>query len=471
MPNDHANIVARIKEDICAATLLNHQVSFFHGGTNSTRTHAKKVETVDISDLDQVIEINAQEKYALVEPNVSMDILLKATLKNGLLPFVVPEFPGITCGGAVSGASLESSSWKHGQFNDSCDEYEVITGAGEVIKVSAIGERSDLFYALSGAYGTLGLITQIKIRLRYAKPFVQVTYMPVPTTVVVKELKTRLETPNFDYIEAITFDKDHSCIITGTLAGGNDFLPIQTFTKATDPWFYMHAKTKMRAGQNHIELVPITDYIFRYNRGAFWMGSYFFSLLNLPNTKLIRKVLNPFMNTRKLYDALKAFNLGQYYFLQDFYCPLENTEELINFSNDQLGIYPLWLCPIRPTRTDQRLSPHYIQNSEMLIDVGIWGRTKKCDKPIECNKMFETELSKVSGRKMLYAHAYYNEGEFWKVYNHDWYNNVREKYSASIVFPNVWEKVQVPLRPYRVTIGKGIVKMLSDWVKGKNLNN
>ena len=51
---------------------------------------------------------------ALVEPNVPMDTLVRETLRYGLLPPVVPEFPGITAGGGFAGTAAESGSFKYG---------------------------------------------------------------------------------------------------------------------------------------------------------------------------------------------------------------------------------------------------------------------------------------------------------------------------------------------------------------------
>lgn len=41
-----------------------------------------------------------------------MDALVEATVKHGLVPPVVPEFPGITVGGAYNGTGGESSSFR-----------------------------------------------------------------------------------------------------------------------------------------------------------------------------------------------------------------------------------------------------------------------------------------------------------------------------------------------------------------------
>jgi len=52
----------------------------FHGSTNSTRVLIfKENEMIDISDLNQVVSVNAEKRTAIIESNVSMDQLVKAT--------------------------------------------------------------------------------------------------------------------------------------------------------------------------------------------------------------------------------------------------------------------------------------------------------------------------------------------------------------------------------------------------------
>ena len=60
---------------------------------------------IDVSHLSQVLSVSRANKTAVVEPNVPMDAFVDATLKKGLLPPVVTEFPGITVGGAIQGGA------------------------------------------------------------------------------------------------------------------------------------------------------------------------------------------------------------------------------------------------------------------------------------------------------------------------------------------------------------------------------
>jgi len=157
----------------------NKKLRCYHGSTNSTRIqNSKDYVFIDISILNSVIEVNAKEKFVIVEPNVPMDKLVAETLRYGLIPPVIMEFPGITVGGGINGASLESSSFKYGQLSDNCIEYEIILGDGKIITLSA-KHNSNLFYGISGSYGSLGLLSLIKVNLIPSSPFVKNTFYPL----------------------------------------------------------------------------------------------------------------------------------------------------------------------------------------------------------------------------------------------------------------------------------------------------
>lgn len=461
------NITSQIKDYIHSHR--HKKLRFYHGGTNSTREQSMsdKYYFIDISHLNDVIEVNTEEKYALVEPNVPMEKLVKTTLAYNLLPPVVMEFPGITVGGAVNGATLEASSYKYGQLNDNCQEYEIILGDGEIIHASQ-KEHNDLFYGISGSYGSLGLLTLIKVKLIPAKPYVRTVFSSCADyTQTIDQLENEVKKGNADFVDAVVFDKDHGVVITGYFHTAKDE-GVETFTKASDKWFYERAEKLAKSGSTYEELIPIFDFLFRYNRGAFWMGEYAFPLLHLPDTSLVKRLLNPFMNAKKLYDGLHALNISQNYFIQDFYCPVDRVIDFLKESEKKLSIFPVWLCPIKPAKTAQKLSPNFV-DTDMLVDIGIWGQSKKyLADPIGINKEFEDYARGIGARKMLYAHAYYSEDEFWSIYDKAWYQKLRTTYHAEKIFPDVWEKTHVGNRRYEVHFWKGIFQILIENIRGKH---
>ena len=64
-------------------------------------------EKIDLSNLDEIIEINKDELTCTAESGVTFVDLVNETIKHNLVPYTVPELKTITIGGAVAGASLE----------------------------------------------------------------------------------------------------------------------------------------------------------------------------------------------------------------------------------------------------------------------------------------------------------------------------------------------------------------------------
>lgn len=132
--DSHKQAVGEIAVSVQKFFARNEPYRVFHGSTNCTRPRPGPGDaTVDISALSNVLMVDAQARKALVEPNVPMDQLVAATLRHGLVPPVVMEFPGITVGGGYAGIGGESSSFKYGFFDRNVSSVEVVLADGEVV--------------------------------------------------------------------------------------------------------------------------------------------------------------------------------------------------------------------------------------------------------------------------------------------------------------------------------------------------
>lgn len=144
----HRALVAEVAAKVRHFHDIQQPFRIYHGTTSSTRSTAfERTKIVDTSMLNHVLKVDSNSRIALVEPNVPMDRLVEATLKYGLLPPVVMEFPGITVGGGFAGQSGESSSFKHGLFDETVKSIEIVLACGDVVHASS-EERPDL---LTGA--------------------------------------------------------------------------------------------------------------------------------------------------------------------------------------------------------------------------------------------------------------------------------------------------------------------------------
>ena len=443
----HNVAVAALAERVAGFHREKRGFRIYHGSTNSTRNiQWSRDEVVDTSGLKHVIHIDEKGMTARVEPNVSMDALVDETLKYGLVPQVVMEFPGITVGGGFSGSSGESSSFKYGLFENTIARIEVILANGEIV-IASTNENADLFHGAASAFGTLGIVTLLDVRLIRATANIEISYHPVYS---IKEAVERVEKlahdPANDYVDGILYKKDFGVIMAGRFNDSSNG-PVVQFTRRHDPWFYIHVERLFRKGRAPpAESIPIRDYLFRYDRGVFWTMKYAFRYFLTPFNRITRWVLDPFMRASVAFRAFHAAGFAKENIAQDCGIPVSTVKTFIDYIDAETHLYPLWLCPLTlPTRSQKSLNPSYCE--ELVINVGVWGPgPRNHDKFVLMNRRIEQKVLELKGLKCLYARAYYTEDEFWKTYDRKWYDALREKYGAKSL-PSVYDKIKVDLHP------------------------
>jgi Delta24-sterol reductase len=447
----HNKAVAKIAATVRKFYALKEPFRIHHGSTNSTRPTLRS-NVVDTSSLSHVLRIDTKKCTALVEPNVPMDRLVRTTLEYGLVPPVVMEFPGITVGGGYAGTSGESSSFKHGFFNRTINYVEMVLANGDIVTASD-KEKPDLFHGAAGAVGSLGVATLVELQLLQAKEYVETTYHPV-SSISEAISKVRVQTTNsdLDYVDGILYSKTSGAIVTGRLT--NTLPPNtapQTFTNPKDPWFYLHVQDAIKrspSSQPIKEYIPLSSYLFRYDRGGFWVGRSAFSYFLFPFNRLTRWFLNDFLHTRMLYKALHASGESVSYVVQDLALPYATAQQFIEYTDRAFGIYPLWLCPLRQSPLPT-MHPHHAsyepdeKTLKPMLNIGLWGFGPR-DRAtfINLNRDLERKLRDFGGMKWLYAHTYYTESEFWSMFDKDWYDALRKKYNAASL-PSVYDKAKV----------------------------
>ncbi|CBX94639.1 hypothetical protein IAQ61_009325 [Plenodomus lingam] len=448
----HKATVAKLAAQVARFSASKIPFRIYHGSTLSTRQSSRRPnQIIDVSSLNHVLQFDKPAKTVLVEPNVSMDELVKATLAQGFLPKVVMELPNITVGGGFAGTSGESSSFKYGLFDRTITGIELILGNGDVVWASAEQHR-DLFFTAAGSCGSLGVITLLEMELIDAKTYVELQYVPVGSTPEAVEKLRHYETqPDVDYMDGILYSPTKGVIIVGHLTDTPVHGKIQRFDRAIDPWHYMHAEKildRIQDGKSiYKESVPVQTYLFRYDRGVFWSGLRAFKYFITPFNRITRFLLDPFMYSRTMVHALHRSGLSTRTIIQDFAVPYDAADEFVKWTDERTGIWPLWLCPVKSAPQGERsFSQGNNIKEDILLDVGIWDLgPNNAHEFIKLNRDFEAKVTQLGGMKCLYAHAYYTEQEFWEIYDEKKYLELRRKYQAERL-PGVYDKVKVDLQ-------------------------
>ncbi|PNS19894.1 hypothetical protein CAC42_7861 [Sphaceloma murrayae] len=460
----HAAAVSSLAAQVAAFHAQKVPFRCYHGSTTSTRKVRYQPSTsLDLSPLSHILSIDQAGRTALVEPSVSMSALVTAALPYNLVPAVVPEFTTITVGGCFAGSGGESSSFRHGVFDDTVESIEMILGDGSVTRASKV-ENPDLLRGAAGSYGSLGVLTLLEVRLVPSRAFVEVCYLPVRGPwEAVREVE-RVTDEAWDFCDAVLYGEGRGVVMAGRWAdqsGGQ----VTTFTRKGDEWFYMHAEKVLEGSMKeddgatgrqdststagdlekgvaraHTELIPTYDYLFRWDRSCFWMGAHALDYFYVHNTKFARWLGDSLLRPGKMMHAMQTSSMANQYVIQDISVPYAYVSSFVDHIQKEVGIYPLWLCPLL-LKNQWPLKPRDPTIPERIMNIGMWGQgSKKLEKFVQQNRDLEKKTRELHGLKCLYAQSYYTEDEFWKVYDKEAYDALRVRYRAETL-PSVYDKV------------------------------
>uniref|UniRef100_A0AAU2AJI0 FAD-binding protein n=1 Tax=Streptomyces sp. NBC_00093 TaxID=2975649 RepID=A0AAU2AJI0_9ACTN len=130
---------------------------------------------VALDRMDRIVEIDPLERLAVVQPGVVNDDLRAAAAEHGLwYPPDPASSPWSTIGGNVATNAGGLCCVKYGVTRDYVLALEMVTGTGELVR---LGRRTakgvagyDLVGLVVGSEGTLGVVTEVTVRLRPLPP-------------------------------------------------------------------------------------------------------------------------------------------------------------------------------------------------------------------------------------------------------------------------------------------------------------
>ncbi|MFP4036343.1 MAG: FAD-binding and (Fe-S)-binding domain-containing protein [Desulfobacteraceae bacterium] len=171
-----AIVFARTTEQVSAIMKLAHRskVPVTARGTGSSVTGAvlpvRGGIVLDLHNMNNILEINKKDFYARVEPGVVCMPLNGILAKDGLM---FPPNPGseamATIGGMVSTNASGHRAVKYGTTRDYIKGLKVVLADGTVIETGTTAPKTSLGYDLThlftAAEGTLGIITEVIIKL------------------------------------------------------------------------------------------------------------------------------------------------------------------------------------------------------------------------------------------------------------------------------------------------------------------
>jgi FAD/FMN-containing dehydrogenase len=367
---------------------------------------------IDVADFDELLEIDVERRTATAESGVTFEKLVTATLKHGLVPIVVPELKTITVGGAVAGCSIESTSFVNGGFHDTCLEYEVITTGGEVLTCRPDNEHALVFQMEHGAFGTLGFLSKLTFRLMPAKRYVRVSYERYRNlSDFLAAIGRRFQARDVDFMDGIIHSPELYVLSVGRFVDDAPYTHRYDWTRI----YYQSTKTR---DEDYLETA---QYLFRYDRGV----------TNVRPKSLLGRVLfgKLLSSTQWLWLASKLpflLRSKRPTVTLDMFIPFSKTREFMAWYQDKLGHFPIWCVPYRRARDYEWLADSFwsaLGNEQLFLDLAVYGMRQHG--AVNLHRLIEQKLPELNGIKTLISHNYYEEAEFWSIWNRRNYDSAK----------------------------------------------
>jgi FAD/FMN-containing dehydrogenase len=400
---------------------------------------------LDVGAFTHVLEVDPASGRVDVEGMATYEALADATLAQGVMPAVVPQLRSITIGGAAAGVGIEATSFRHGLVHDTLLEAEILLADGTVVVCRPDNEHRDLFFGFPNSYGTLGYALRVLARTAPVRPFVAVRRERHGSAAgFFRALGAACDADPAaaaDFVDGVVFGRDELVLCTGRFVDSAPYTSDYTFERV----FYRSVRERDE------DYLATRDFLWRWDTDWFWCSKNVGAQNPLVRRLLGRRRLNSVFyskvmrwNSRvglaRVLDRIAGRQRESV--IQDVDIPLDRAAAFLDFFLREIGILPVWICPIRSPERQRHWPLYPVDPAATYVNFGFWDvvSTRARHEPGHFNRLVERRVAELGGIKSLYSDSFFSREEFDRLYGGETYAALKRRYDPQGRLPGLYEK-------------------------------
>jgi FAD/FMN-containing dehydrogenase len=305
----------------------------------------------------------------------------------------------------------------------------VLLPTGEVVTCTPENAHRDLFFGFPNSYGTLGYALRLRLRTLPVRRFVRVEHTRLADPRAFFDVLAERCAGSADFVDGVVFDAGTLVVNTGTFVDSAPWQSDYTFEKIYDRSLL----------EKEVDYLTAHDYLWRWDTDWFWCSK------NLgAQNPIVRRLLGRNRLNSRTYTRVMRFN-SKWGFtralsrlrgrhpesvIQDVDIPLAHAPAFLEFFLREIGVLPIWTCPIGPLQHGNRFALYPLQHAGLYINFGFWDvvESKTAHPPGHFNRLIEQKVLELGGIKSLYSDSYFDRETFARAYAIDTYRALKAKY-------------------------------------------